>query len=818
MGGGRSALIRGGRQVPAATYHAEAAEVFRFIEALPDMVRDGERTIGERASVLLAAFERRIVEGGAPVAAGPPARYALAVLIDARARAERGLRMSVWTATAHARLFDGRDISVDRIRRFRDTAARQGSAFAPLHAFLSDILGELETARTTRATGSRAPTVLLAAASVTLVLSLAAYAVFLDWRYHAKVHAAFLDDVAVLPEGTGALDGSLAARLDALAAATRRVEQAALSSPLAGILALPFGASDARARAAYDVEVAAALPQAIVAVIGETLATEGNGLALYDALRAWGVVSGETEWSADYLVGFLEDRPVAADLAPHARTLTGPVLTLLPPDPDLVAQARAFAAEVGEPERAWLELTRSDGARALPHWNPGTAVPGLSDVVVRRSGRSLDEGLDGLYTAAGWDYARDIGAGTAVQRARDMAPAVLGTALPMRNDAPDLVLDVLQRETLAQWKAWLADLRVRPFSDREGAILISGSLSQRASPLDRLIREVWTEVGGRDRTRPHALQVRIAAEFGAMIQYVEQDRIAELSALFSSLNVALGSIDFDEERGAEKLMSLQDRARSVAALAAAPPVIAQIAEDVLAQTSAAHANLLQNPLTRRWQQDVYPLCHATVNGRFPFHDGPDAALGDFRDLFGPTGALRGFVTAQAGRYLDTGASPWRWKPEARLSGLSPETATFLEHAVAISQAYFGEAADLGTMVELAALAERGDAMIFIGGEGVPVRASDTAEVLAWPGPAPEAGAEVTFRDGGVSARVAGEGAWGLLRLLDGTRLRARDDGARFLVDLRSDAGRIFLEMRFPRPVNPVAARPLLRGLTCPPVL
>ena len=153
MGGGRPAMIRGGRQGPAAAYHAEAAEVLRFVEALPDMVREGERNIGERAAALLAAFERRIVESGAPVAAGPPARYALAVLIDARARAERGLRMSVWTATAHAKLFDGRDMSVDRIRRFRDTAARQGPAFAPLQAFLSDILGEHETARTTREKG-----------------------------------------------------------------------------------------------------------------------------------------------------------------------------------------------------------------------------------------------------------------------------------------------------------------------------------------------------------------------------------------------------------------------------------------------------------------------------------------------------------------------------------------------------------------------------------------------------------------------------------------------------------------------------------------
>jgi type VI protein secretion system component VasK len=188
--------------------------------------------------------------------------------------------------------------------------------------------------------------------------------------------------------------------------------------------------------------------------------------------------------------------------------------------------------------------------RALAAFEPETAVPGLGEVVVRRSGQPLAAGLDGLYTAAGWTHARQVGAGVAVQRARAVAPLILGDVPPVQQDAPDRVLEELQRETLARWKDWLGDLRVRPFSDRDSAIRISGSLAQRASPLDRLIRAVWVEAGGADRTRPHELQLLIASTFGPMIQYAEQGRIAELSALFSSLNVALGSMDFDEARGA----------------------------------------------------------------------------------------------------------------------------------------------------------------------------------------------------------------------------------------------------------------------------
>ena len=280
--------------------------------------------------------------------------------------------------------------------------------------------------------------------------------------------------------------------------------------------------------------------------------------------------------------------------------------------------------------------------------------------MVRRSGKPIGAGMVGLYTAAGWQWARDIGAGVAVQRAREIAPLILAETPRPQNDTPDVLLDLLQTATLDHWTDWLADLRVRPFSDRDSAVLISGALSRRNSPLDALFRDVWVQVGGADRLRPHTFQLRIATVLGPTIQYVEQGRLREISALFSSLNVALGSIDLDEERGIERLMSVQDRARSIAALKAAPPLVVQITEDVLAQTSAAHSDQLSNPVTQRWQRNVYPVCRATVEGRYPFHDGADVEISDFATLLGPQGALARFFTSTVGRYVDTEAERWRW--------------------------------------------------------------------------------------------------------------------------------------------------------------
>jgi type VI protein secretion system component VasK len=72
-----------------------------------------------------------------------------------------------------------------------------------------------------------------------------------------------------------------------------------------------------------------------------------------------------------------------------------------------------------------------------------------------------------------------------------------------------------------------------------------------------------------------------------------------------------------------------------------------------------------------------------------------------------------------------------------------------------------------------------------------------------------------FSGAAPSQALTRSGLWGLLQLLNDLRLRPRDDGQRFLVDMRDDSGRLFVELSFSDAINPVSVRPLMQSLQCP---
>jgi len=117
--------------------------VLRFIEGLDG--RQGERRIIDEAAPLLDGFETAAQRAGVAPVAIKPARYALAMLIDQRARQLRGITLGTWSVLARRTLFEGRDIPMARIRAFRDTARHNG--MDDLEAFLGEMLERAETLR-----------------------------------------------------------------------------------------------------------------------------------------------------------------------------------------------------------------------------------------------------------------------------------------------------------------------------------------------------------------------------------------------------------------------------------------------------------------------------------------------------------------------------------------------------------------------------------------------------------------------------------------------------------------------------------------------
>lgn len=811
-----------GASLIAEPYTRAAAPVFEFLDHLEDFIRDGEHTLAARATAALDQFAKAAQAADLPKATIAPARYGLAVLIDQHVRQSPRVKLSTWGVLTHQRLFDGRDMSVARIRDFRRTAEEAGEDFKPLAAFLKDLINQDGRGKTVKRE-VKSQWGLAAAGCVTLfVLALASYAAWLEFRFHAGITEGFRQDQLTIGLDRNPTGGDLAERLTALATSVDRVSRAAALAPLRRTVRLPKFDSQYIAQTAYTDAVNTHVPPALITALEQTLATEGDALKLYDALRVWAILAGNTAWTPDYITGWMEEvetRLGWPKFSNHIAALTGPLPDLQPSDPAVMDQARAFAAETSEIDRVWLELKRGEGTRALAPWVTSAAVPGAQDVLLRRSGQPLDTPQPALFTLQGWDYARDFGIGLAVQNARILAPVILGGTVNTANDTPDQVQNRLHLETIEVWKTWLSDLRVQPFNSRDQAVLVSGTLAQRQNPLTGLLQEVWTQIGGADRRRTHAQQLKLATEFGPTIQYVESGGMDQLARVFSELNVALGSLDVDAKRGAERVMSVQSRARSINALKNAPRIVVQIAEDVLAQAGTArNEDQGNNSLTTAWQRNVYPLCRATTEGQYPFANGPDASFADVATLLSPTGALPQFFQSYASPFIDQSVSPWRWKPEARFAGLNPDSAAFFERAVTVSRALFDDGGQMREAMTLAALAERGNTVFALGGAGVPVRATGDPAKLAWPGPDPQLGVEVSFREGSEGARVALPGPWGLHRMLDNLRLRFRDGGQRVLIDIRTEEGRVFVEMGLSRPVNPVSGQQFLRDFACPPQL
>jgi type VI protein secretion system component VasK len=807
----------------SAVFDRLAEPVLAYAERLAVVQDENLNDLLRHAATLLDRFAADAQRAGVIPSAIPPARYALALILDFRARANRANDIRIWAAGAHRFLFDGRDVSVGTLQDFINKARDAGHDFDGVRGFLETCLARLEGQRRSfdRSSGTNwtgIVTVLITA----FVLAIIGKIGFAEWKYHNDLTAVFQAEALQIGLDRSGSIPDLAQRLDQLVSAVSRVSAERDKAPLTLFSGLAgFDAAD-RANRTYLAAVQQHLPAVLAQGVDLAIASDGDAAALYDTLRAWSILSGQAGWSSEYLAGWVADQstrnPALAGLAIHTLRLAPPEQSLPQPDTELLAQAATFAAEASEADRAFLELRRSKAATDLPAWRRDIAIPGLADVAQRRSGRPMSEPIPGLFTAKGWDYARDFGAGIAVQTARSEAARLFPKPTANQNDTPDLVLDILQRETLRQWSAVLEDLRVRSFTDPETAVLVSGQLALEKSPLDALLHEIWAQAGGNDRKRSHAQQLSVAAEFAAMIQYVEQGRMAEIAALFASLNVALGATDRNEDKGQQRLMTVQDRARSVAALRVAPRVVVQIVEDTLAQTGAAHTDLLSNPLTRAWQTEALQACTEATSARFPFADGEDADLATVTRLLAPAGVLDRFFRTRAEPLLDTSALPWRWKPEARFAGLAPESALFFQKSQAISAGFFGPGGQLGTDLTLTALAERGKSFMSIGGQGGPVEATTDSLRLNWPGAEPNKGIDISFQTPEGEARLAEPGNWGLLRLLGPLRLRERDDGKRFLVDLRSGGARLFLEIGFENVANPLSALKLLKGFSCPQVL
>ena len=268
------------------------------------------------------------------------------------------------------------------------------------------------------------------------------------------------------------------------------------------------------------------LPRLLSRVETQMAARLNNLDFLYQTLKVYLILGRQgpldrelvMQWvEADLLAAYPseDESPVREALLRHTDALLRQPIEALPLNDALVAQARGILNREPLAEYSYNRLLRSRRVVAIPAWTVAeNGGPGAGRVFVLRSGKSLNEGLPGIYSWAGYhnvfmpllptvtqDIAED--AWVLGRASRDVA-GTLRDANRLRKDVMGLYLDDYTR----RWDAMIADVTVKPFTSVQDGLDQLSLLSAPASPL----RELLTSIDAQTQlSRAGATDVAVAA-------------------------------------------------------------------------------------------------------------------------------------------------------------------------------------------------------------------------------------------------------------------------------------------------------------------
>jgi type VI secretion system protein ImpL len=215
-----------------------------------------------------------------------------------------------------------------------------------------------------------------------------------------------------------------------------------------------------------------------------------------------------------------------------------------------------------------------------------------------------------------------------------------------------------------------------------------------------------------------------------------------------------------------------------------------------------------------WNKNVYAFCQQRIFNRYPLNLGLPAArdvtLDDFTEMFAKGQRIDVFVLKYLDLYLDTGANPWRWKPEAQSLNFNSQVPPILQYSAEIRDSFFGTGGSaLGVVFTVRSTGgERKGSKLEIAADVMPLEPGATPKNYAWPSGA------------GRGARVSSDfneqvfdGQWAFLRLMNASS--PAGTGSDWRLRLSNDAT---VQLEFRNSKNPLTVRPVLGRFLCVPFL
>jgi type VI secretion system protein ImpL len=590
-----------------------------------------------------------------------------------------------------------------------------------------------------------------------------------------------------------------------------------------------------------------------------------------DALKAWVTL----DWDVN-LAGTLSAEQRAA-LAAHldAALSKGAPQALAPMDKTLVANVREMLISYPLEYRIFSRLKRAQVGSEFPEFSVAAAGgPNSAQVFERASGQPITKGIPGLFTRDAYFKAFKGAVAKVAKQLEQEQSWVLGTAVPAASakdkvgaalagdDAMDTrVRRLYLQEYIKVWDQYLADVRLIKLNGLEGSLAVARVLAAPDSPLAAYMRAVARETSlaaaatatsatgvAATPLGEKALQAKsemaalvgkqVAPDpsraAGAPLEAMVDDHFAPLHRLvagqpaplddvlklFNEVYVQLSAVD-----AAQKSKSAPPQAAggggAAAAKAAAglqPEPIKSMLE-ALGNAGASQSRTAERQGLTAELKPISDFCARAVSGRYPFAQGSktDVLPDDFGQLFGVGGQLDDFYQRRLSTLVDTGVTPWAYKPLT--DGTKPPGGASLadfQRAARIRDAFFrGGGKTPGFKVDLRVLEMTGGLTEFtidIDGQPFKFSAGNTAaQTVSWP--STRVASQIKLSAPGSSVQVF-EGPWALFRLLGQFENQASAQPERFTVMLNIDGKRARMEVISGSAVNPLRMREI-QTFRCP---
>ena len=579
----------------------------------------------------------------------------------------------------------------------------------------------------------------------------------------------------------------------------------------------------------------------------------GQGAPDRDLVREWVTLDWEETYpGAPYA-------PLRASLARHLDALLAEPLPAVALDGDLVAQARATFGRVSLAQRIYSRIKPSAAAQRLAPWRPSDPLGAAGvKVFIRSSGKPLDEGIPGFYTAAGF---RTVLL-PALPRATQEVTAE-SWVLGQKVEPDPAQLRSVEREVVAlytaeyiqAWDAMLADLDLAPLRSLTQAaqdLYIIGS--QQYSPMRDLLasaarnfslaapapepaslgpasrlqgvlgRPAGTEPdppspGSAVDVRYKPLRDLVGTGAGAPIDQVMKpifDLQQQLAKIAASTTRAVTPAAGEDPAAALRTEALRQ-----------PQPLARWLNSIAASGIALRGGGARQQIIAAYNAGGGPaaVCPVIVTGRYPFTPGSstEASLEDFGRLFGPGGALDAFFNTQLKPYVDLSARPWKLQAVDGVSApVSAADLAQFQRAALIRDMYFARGGKLPQVrfdiTPTGMDAGASQAALDLGGTGLayarggPPRPAQ----ITWPDPGRVQAARLTFDPPPANGAPALQesGAWSVFRLFGRGRVQAGGSAGADRATLTLQSGERQANFDLRASPNPFTS-PALQEFRCP---